>query len=420
MIDLNELPMDDDDDDIRINVCGGEIDEHSVENENNFEPFIDQSFLSEEEACKFYEIFSKRSGFSVQKGRFTTSKKDGKVNRRDFFCHREGFPDKKIVDVNKNQRNRESIRCGCKASIRIILKRSFEIFPEEWHVTRFVAEHNHKLLPPDQVRFLPSYRAISKEDEEQILLYKEAGLSVRQIMRVMELEKNMRHWRTCFFHMDVHNFLRMIRQKNGHNDVMSLLEQCKVEKIENSNFKYDYTVDEQNRLEHILWVPAHCFNGYIKYGDAVAFDTTYKVIYYDMPFGIFVGIDNHGRTILFGSALLRNETLDTFQWLMKTFVTLMRKPPQTIITDQDACIKQAIKVEMPLCHSPSMRFVFGISPQNLVAGLSQFSGRNILLGVVDLAIQDIGQSNLHHTMLDTYRGSSLRTLSVGFVESDSE
>ena len=34
---------------------------------------------------------------------------------------------------------------------------------------------------------------------------------------------------------------------------------------------------------------------------------------YDMPFGIFVGITNHGKTILFGYALLRNETTSAFQ-----------------------------------------------------------------------------------------------------------
>ena len=36
-----------------------------------------------------------------------------------------------------------------------------------------------------------------------------------------------------------------------------------------------------------------------------------------MPFGIFVGINNHGKTILFGCALFRNETTSAFQWLMK-------------------------------------------------------------------------------------------------------
>ena len=56
---------------------------------------------------------------------------------------------------------------------------------------------------------------------------------------------------------------------------------------------------------------------YQKYGDVVVFYTTYKVNAYDMSFGIFVGINNHGKTILIGCALLRNETTSAFQWLMK-------------------------------------------------------------------------------------------------------
>ena len=41
-----------------------------------------------------------------------------------------------------------------------------------------------------------------------------------------------------------------------------------------------------------------------KYGDVVVFDTTYKSNAYQMPFRIFVGINNHGKTILFRCALL--------------------------------------------------------------------------------------------------------------------
>ena len=54
-----------------------------------------------------------------------------------------------------------------------------------------------------------------------------------------------------------------------------------------------------------------------KNGDVIVFYTTYKVNTCDMPFGIFVGIDNHGKTIIFGYALLRNETTSVFRWLMK-------------------------------------------------------------------------------------------------------
>ena len=73
---------------------------------------------------------------------------------------------------------------------------------------------------------------------------------------------------------------------------------------------------KKNRLEHISLSPTHCFDWYQKYGDVVVFYTTYKVNAYDMSFGIFVGVNNHGKTILFGCALLQNETTSVFRWLM--------------------------------------------------------------------------------------------------------
>ncbi|XP_057248175.1 protein FAR1-RELATED SEQUENCE 11-like [Beta vulgaris subsp. vulgaris] len=91
---------------------------------------------------------------------------------------------------------------------------------------------------------------------------------------------------------------------------------------------------------NLFWCPAQSFDWYKKCGDVVVFDTTYKVNAYDMPCGIFVAIDNHGKTILFGCALLRNETTATFSWLMKN-------PPKTIITDQDPWMSKAIALEMP-------------------------------------------------------------------------
>jgi hypothetical protein len=74
-----------------------------------------------------------------------------------------------------------------------------------------------------------------------------------------------------------------------------------------SKFQYAYTLDEEKRLDHIFWSPTCCYDWYEKYGDVVVFDTTYKVNSYEMPFGIFVGMNNHGKTVLFGCALLRND-----------------------------------------------------------------------------------------------------------------
>lgn len=97
----------------------------------------------------------------------------------------------------------------------------------------------------------------------------------------------------------------------------NILEYLKLENEENKKFQYSFTMDEERRLENIFWCSAQSFDWYQKYGDVVVFDTTYKVNAYDMPCGSFVGVDNHGKIILFGCALLRNETTATFSWLMK-------------------------------------------------------------------------------------------------------
>ncbi|WJX12219.1 hypothetical protein P8452_02741 [Trifolium repens] len=152
----------------------------------------------------------------------------------------------------KEQRNRQSSRCGCKASMTIKLKKSFEIFPEEWQVTEFISNHNHDLLPPDQVRFLSSYRNISKEDEKRILLLKEVDLSVKQIMRVMELEKNVKHGDLPFLRKDIHNFFNKIHHDNMNGDANDLLQLYAV--AFDTTYKVDLVIEDigQQQLHHTM------------------------------------------------------------------------------------------------------------------------------------------------------------------------
>lgn len=319
--DLNEFPSDMDFDNILereqevINFDGNTHD--GMNDLLSFEPFVGQCFLSEEEAYQFYKNYAQNHGFSIRKGRFVT--KDGETKRRDFFCHREGHQPLEVAQSSIKQRNTPSSRCGCNAHMRITLRKSFDIFLIEWHVTKFVVEHNHKLLSPSEVCFLPANRNIDQKDQDRILLLKEGGLSIRQIIRVMELEKNVKHGSLPFLSQDISNLFYKVRKSNSNNDAMELLEHCKMAKEENSKFQYAYSIDQERKLEHIFWAHSSCFDWYQKYGDVVVFDTTYKVNSYDMPFGIFVGINNHGKTILFGCALLRNETREAFRWLMKVY-----------------------------------------------------------------------------------------------------
>ena len=102
------------------------------------------------------------------------------------------------------------------------------------------------------MRFLPVNQVITIDDEKCIFFLKEAGLSIREVMCVMELKKHLKHGQLPFFQRDIHNLYMKMSRKNAKNDVMDLLQFYKVTKEENFGFQYAFTTDEENRLEHIF------------------------------------------------------------------------------------------------------------------------------------------------------------------------
>jgi zinc finger SWIM domain-containing protein 3 len=83
---------------------------------------------------------------------------------------------------------------------------------------------------------------------------------------------------------------------------------------------------------------------YAYFDDVVTFDTTFGTNKEYRPFGVFLGLNHFRETIIFGAAILFDETGDSFTWLFETFLaTHNGKQPKTIYTDQDAAMKKAIK-----------------------------------------------------------------------------
>lgn len=314
----------------------------------NLVPFIGQRFVSQEAAYEFYCSFAKQCGFSIRRHR--TRGKDGVgrgITRRDFTCHRAGYPQMKPSEDGKTQRNRKSSRCGCQAYLRIVKRADFDHVPE-WRVTGFSNIHNHELLKSNEVSLLPAYCVISPDDKSRICMFAKAGMSVRQMMRLMELEKGVKLGCLPFTEIDVRNLLQSFRNVDRDNDAIDLIAMCKKLKDENPNFKYDFKIDGNNRLEHIAWSYASSVQLYETFGDAVVFDTTHRLEAYDMLLGIWLGVDNHGMTCFFGCVLLRDENMQSFSWALKTFLAFMKgKAPQTLLTDHNTWLKEAIVNEMP-------------------------------------------------------------------------
>lgn len=151
-------------------------------------------------------------------------------------------------------------------------------------------------------------------------MFAKTGISVHQMMRLMELEKCVEPGYLPFTEKDVRNLLQSFRKLDPEEEGIDLLRMCRNIKEKDSNFKFEYTVDSNNRLENIAWSYASSVQSYEIFGDAVVFDTTHRLTAFDMPLGIWVGMNNYGMPCFFGCVLLREENLRSFSWALKVIV----------------------------------------------------------------------------------------------------
>ncbi|XP_020219746.1 protein FAR1-RELATED SEQUENCE 11 [Cajanus cajan] len=305
-------------------------------------PYEGQMFNSYGEAYEFYYAFARKNGFSIRREHtYKSSKNQTEENplgiyKREFVCHRAGSVKQRKIIEEESQRKRKSSRCNCGAKM-LINKKTID-FEEKWVVKYFYNYHNHDLLDDKEIQFLPAYRNIPIVDKNRILLLSKVGCSVSLIIRVLELEKRIDPGNLPFLEKDIRNFIQSESGIDKENDASNLLKLCKSLKDRDNAFQYDFTIDENNKLEHIIWAFGDSIRAYEAFGDVVVFDTTYRINRYDTPLGLWVGVDNHGNSIFFGCVLLRNENFLNF---------VKGKCPQTILTDQDLALKEAISMEFP-------------------------------------------------------------------------
>ncbi|KAK7272012.1 hypothetical protein RJT34_28342 [Clitoria ternatea] len=132
------------------------------EDKEAVEPFESMEFNSREEAREFYVAYGRRIGFTVRIHHNRRSRVNNQVIGQDFVCSKEGFRAKKYV----HRKDRvlpppPATREGCQAMIRLALRDG-----EKWVVTKFVKEHNHKLMSPSKVPWRGSGKHLVSEDEK--------------------------------------------------------------------------------------------------------------------------------------------------------------------------------------------------------------------------------------------------------------
>ncbi|KAG6661775.1 hypothetical protein CIPAW_03G198800 [Carya illinoinensis] len=288
------------------------------------EPFIGMIFDDVEDAQSFYKAYARR-------------KDEKKLCAVDYVCTREGF---RRVSRKEKERTVPEIaetKIGCKAIMGV--KKD----GEKWMVNKFVVGHNHILLTPRSASLLRGNRKVTKVQKKLIMTLNESGVPTRKIMSVLSKESGGDFNVGCIG-KDVENYLGNKRRKVfEEGDAQRLYSYFLERQLTEPGFVYSMQVDKDGCMRSCFWADARSRAAYQYFGDVVTFDATYLTNVYKMPFVPFSGVNHHHQTIIFGCALLVNETAESYTWLLRTWQeAMLGKAPATIITDDDKAMAKAI------------------------------------------------------------------------------
>ncbi|KAK1361214.1 hypothetical protein POM88_045688 [Heracleum sosnowskyi] len=189
---------------------GGQL--YVPQGDPDLEPYEGMEFESEEAAKAFYNSYARRVGFSTRVSSSRRSRKDGAIIQRSFVCAKEGFRNlnEKRTKDREIKRPRTITRVGCKAALSVKIQED----SGKWVVSGFVKEHNHELVPPDQVHCLRSHRQISGPAKTLIDTLQAAGMGPRRIMSALIKEYGGIS-KVGFTEVDCRNYMRNNRQKSS-------------------------------------------------------------------------------------------------------------------------------------------------------------------------------------------------------------
>nr|XP_010914936.1 protein FAR1-RELATED SEQUENCE 5 [Elaeis guineensis]XP_010914937.1 protein FAR1-RELATED SEQUENCE 5 [Elaeis guineensis]XP_019704364.1 protein FAR1-RELATED SEQUENCE 5 [Elaeis guineensis]XP_029118924.1 protein FAR1-RELATED SEQUENCE 5 [Elaeis guineensis] len=302
-----------------------------VSTEEPKEPTLGMEFESDEAAKAFYNDYARRLGFPFRVGRSRRSKGVEEVLiMKRFVCSKEGIYRKKPSSEGTRKRERISMREGCKAMMEVIRD------SDRWVVSKLETAHNHHLGTCSRVGYLRARGFIDTSEKARIVA------------------------------SDAMTLLRQNAFGEG-GDAQGLLDYFKRMQAENPAFFYAIQVDNNSCVTNAFWADAKARSAYSYFGDAVTFDTTYKKNKYMMPFVTFSGVNHHLQPVIFGCALLIDETEFSFIWLFETWLAAMGgRPPVSLVTDQNRAMTAAIAKVFPnTCHRFCKWLILSRSKQKL-------------------------------------------------------
>ncbi|XP_021770673.1 protein FAR1-RELATED SEQUENCE 8-like [Chenopodium quinoa] len=315
-------------------------------------PTLGMVFGSWDEVDSFYWSYVKKKGLGIVRDAagFVKVKKelgDGRCYKQKrnakWTCECYGRPSRKRkVDALKEGllQDEETVvkqktkNCGCHVELYASVDEEVN-----WVVRRLHLGHTGHIVTPEKSKDVTMFRKHELDVKNGHLVNpmcnaKKSRVKVLQMYNCFAREQNGVD-QMLFTQKDLENAVaEKQRLELTEGDANGMIEYFNKMSVDNHNFFLLCRFGKDGALQDVVWVDARSRGAYEEFGDVACFDCTYLTNKFHLPFAVFFGVNHHGQSILFGCALISQETAETYEWVLRTWLHCMGgKAPISILTD---------------------------------------------------------------------------------------
>ncbi|KAM0929326.1 hypothetical protein ACQ4PT_001700 [Festuca glaucescens] len=217
-----------------------------------------------------------------------------------------------------------------------------------WFVETNRADHNHPLAENcgEKMQW-NSHKRIDQATKDTVRYLRENNASLSKVHCILG-SMHQSGDKLPFPKKSLCTICQQIAFSQKDDDIKKTIDLFRSMRAADPDFAFRFDLDPEGRIKNLIWTSGRSRRQYTCFGDVVVFDTTYTTNLYKMPFGLFVGVNNHFQTVIYAGILMSEETIEGFNWAYTEFVSLMGgKAPLTMLTDQCRAMEVAIGMTLP-------------------------------------------------------------------------
>nr|KAJ0197668.1 hypothetical protein LSAT_V11C700351760 [Lactuca sativa] len=121
----------------------------------------------------------------------------------------------------------------------------------------------------------------------------------------------------CEYERDINRII-------GYKDAQMIVSTMNDRRTHYPNYSFEFKCQD-DVLDSMFWADEMEKAYYNEFGDVISFDATFRINKYRMVFVSFTAIDHHKNSVIDGTGLLSNESIESYSWLLKCFLKLLGK-----------------------------------------------------------------------------------------------